>query len=181
MAAIRQSFEASDGTYGSPRIVEDLWEAGWQVSVNTVAKLMADEGLVARPKRHHRKGLTRADKRARRAPDLVGRDFTAPSPNLKWCGDFKQIDTDEGPIYLGSVEDFYSRRLVGFAMSEHYPEAELAKAAIHMAVAVRGGDVAGVIFHTDQGTQYTADAFARACARRCGPRARSSARTRWPR
>ena len=78
-------------------------------------------------------------------------------------GPSKQIDTDEGPIYLGSVEDFYSRRLVGFAMSEHYPEAELAKAAIHMAVAVRGGDVAAVIFHTDQGTQYTADAFARAC------------------
>ena len=53
---------------------------------------MAEEGLVARPKRHHR-GLTRADKRARRAPDLVGRDFNADAPNIKWCGDFKQIDT----------------------------------------------------------------------------------------
>jgi transposase InsO family protein len=114
---------------------------------------MADEGLVARPKRRHR-GLTRADKRARRAPDLVGRDYSALAPTVKWCGDFKQIDTDEGPLYLGSVEDFYSRRLLGFAMSERYPTAELAKAAINMAVAVRGGDVAGVIFHSDQG-QYT--------------------------
>lgn len=163
VSAIRASFDASDGTYGSPRIVEDLWEAGWRVSVNTVAKLMAEEHLVARPKRHHRTGLTRADTRARRAPDLVGRDFSAEAPNLKWCGDFKQIDTDEGPLYLGSVEDLFSRRLLGFAMSEHYPTAELAKAAIHMAVAVRGGDVAGVIFHTDQGCQYTAEAFAEAC------------------
>jgi putative transposase len=163
VAVIRASFEASDGSYGSPRVVEDLWEAGWRVSVNTVAKLMAEEGLVARPKRQHRKGLTRADQRARRAPDLVQRDFSAPAPNVKWCGDFKQIDTNEGPLYLGSVEDLFSRRLVGFAMSEQYPTAELAKAAIHMAVAVRGGDVAGVIFHTDQGTQYSADAFAEAC------------------
>ncbi len=162
VAAVRQVFDDSGGTYGSPRVTEDLWEAGWRVSENTVAKVMAAEGLVARPKRRHR-GLTRSDKRARRAPDLVGRDFSAPAPNLKWCGDFKQIDTDEGPTYLGSVEDLYSRRMLGFAMSEHYPDAELATAAINMAVAVRGGDVAGVIFHTDQGTQYTADAFARAC------------------
>ncbi len=163
-AAIRASFEASDHSYGSPRVVEDLWEDGWQVSVNTAAKLMAEEGLVARPKRRHRKGLTRSDKRARRAPDLMGREFSAPAPNVKWCGDFKQIDTDEGPLFLGSVEDLFSRRLLGFAMSEQYPDAELAKAAIHMAVAVRGGDVAGVIFHSDQGTQYSSDAFAKACA-----------------
>jgi transposase InsO family protein len=164
VSAVRESFEASDGTYGSPRVVEDLREAGWQVSENTVAKVMAEEDLVARPKRR-RRGLTRADQRARRAPDLVQRDFTADAPDQKWCGDFKQIDTDEGPLYLGSVEDLCSRRLLGFAMSETYPTAELATAAIHMAVAVRGGDVAGVIFHTDQGTQYTADAFASACAR----------------
>jgi putative transposase len=163
VAAVRESFAASGGSYGSPRVVEDLWEAGWRVSENTVAKVMSAEGLVARPQRRPRTGLTRTDKRARRAPDLVGRDFSASAPNLKWCGDFKQIDTDDGPLYLGSVEDFYSRRLLGFAMSEHYPDAELAKAAIHMAVAVRGGDVAGVVFHSDQGTQYSADAFARAC------------------
>ncbi len=163
VAAVRESFAASGGSCGSPRVVEDLWEAGWRVSENTVAKVMSAEGLVARPQRRPRTGLTRTDKRARRAPDLVGREFSASAPNLKWCGDFKQIDTDDGPLYLGSVEDFYSRRLLGFAMSEHYPDAELAKAAIHMAVAVRGGDVAGVVFHSDQGTQYSADAFARAC------------------
>jgi hypothetical protein len=126
-------------------VVEDLWAAGWRVSKNTVATIMAEEGLAARPKRRHRKGLTRADQRARRAPDLVGRDFSAPAPNVKWCGDFKQLDTDEGPLFLGSVEDLFSRRLFGFAMSERCLTAELAKAAMHMAVAVRGGDVAGVI------------------------------------
>jgi putative transposase len=126
---VRAGFEASDGSYGSPRVVEDLWAAGWRVSKNTVATIMAEEGLAARPKRRHRKGLTRADQRARRAPDLVGRDFSAPAPNVKWCGDFKQLDTDEGPLFLGSVEDLFSRRLFGFAMSERCLTAELAKAA----------------------------------------------------
>jgi transposase InsO family protein len=162
-AAIEAVFDDTDGTYGSPRVTVELREQGWKVSKNTVAKMMACEGLVARPKKR-RRGLTRPDKGARRAPDLLGRDFSASAPNVKWCGDFKEIDTGEGPLYLASVEDLFSRRLLGFAMSQHYPDAELAKAAIHMAVAIRGGDVTGVIFHTDQGSQYTSDAFAAACA-----------------
>jgi len=110
-----------------------------------------------------KKGLTRPDKRIDTIPDLVQRDFTVSEPDKKWCGDFKQIDTLEGPTYLSSCEDLFSRRLLGFALSDDYPNAELAKAAINMAVATRGGVVAGVIFHTDKGTQYTSDAFATAC------------------
>src|SRR5690606_2622625 len=86
-------------------------------------------------------------------------------PNQRWCGDFKQIDTDEGPTFLASCEDLFSRRMLGFALSDHYPDAALATAAIHMAVATRGGEVAGVVFHSDRGSQYASAAFAQACAK----------------
>lgn len=163
VAAISDAFEASGGTYGSPRVLVDLREAGWRVTKHTVAKTMAAEGLVGRAKRR-RRGLTRPDQRAVSFPDLVRRDFSAPAPNVTWCGDVKQIDTGEGPLYLASVEDLFSRRMLGFAMSEH-PDARLCRDALHMAATIRGGDVAGVIFHSDKGSTYTADRFTRACVK----------------
>jgi putative transposase len=154
-------FCGSEGTYGSPRVWAELRDRGWVVTERTVAEVMAAEGLAGRPKKR-RKHLTRPDKRAVPFPDLVRRDFSAPAPNLKWCGDMTEIPTLEGKLYLASVEDLFSRRLLGFAMSEH-PDAELARDAIRMAVAVRGGSVAGVVFHTDRGSTYTADLFTEAC------------------
>lgn len=158
-AKVKASFDDSGGTYGSPRVLADLREAGEQVSKKTVESSMARQGLVARTKRR-RVNLTRPDKRAVPFPDLIKRDFTATEPNTRWVGDMTEIPTAEGK--LATVEDLFSRRLPGFAMSEH-PDAELATAAIHVAVAVRGGDVTGVIFHTDRGSTYTADAFTSAC------------------
>lgn len=140
-ARVRELFDASKRTYGSPRIHADLVEAGETVSVNTVADSMRRQGLQGRkPKR--RRGLTRQDRNAPKFPDLLHRDFTAPAPNEKWCGDITEIPTDEGKLYLAAVEDLCSRRLVGFAVGEHH-DAELAAGALKMAVAVRGGDVAG--------------------------------------
>lgn len=162
--AVKGFFDASGGTYGSPRILDDLKEAGWRVSKKSVEASMRRQGLQGRPKKR-RRSLTKADIAAAPAPDLLGRDFTAAGPNHKWCGDFKQIDTVEGPTFLATVEDLFSRRLVGFALSDDYPTAQLARDAINMAVAVRGGDVSGVIFHTDRGSQYTAAAFTAACER----------------
>jgi transposase InsO family protein len=83
-------------------------------------------------------------------PGLIGRDFPANAVNRKWYGDGTEIETDEGKLYLASVLDMGSRRVVGFALSEHH-DAELAQAALAMAVAVRGGKeaIAGVIMHTD--------------------------------
>ena len=162
--AVKASFDVSGGnpgTYGSPRVWEDLVEDGWAVSKNTVADSMARQGLYGRkPKR--RKGLTRPDKAAAPIRDLIKRDFNATEINQKWCGDLTEIPTDEGKLYLAIVEDLVSRRLPGFAMGGHH-DAELAKAALYMAAAVRGGDVAGVIFHTDKGGEYTGDVFAKAC------------------
>ena len=163
-AAVAESFRASGGTYGSPRVLADLRAAGWRVSKKTVEASMARQGLQGRRPRR-RRGLTRPDQGARPAPDLLGRDFSAEAADRKWVGDFKQIHTAQGPVFLATVEDLFSRRLLGFALSDCHPTAELAQAAIHMAVAARGGDVAGVIFHTDKGAQYTSGAFTSACRR----------------
>ena len=164
-ARVKKSFDDSGGTYGSPRVLDDLLDDGVRVTKKTVEASMVRQDLQGRKPKGRKKGLTRPDKRAVIIPDLVGRDFSATKPDEKWCGDFKQIDTLEGPTYLSSCEDLFSRRMLGFALSDDYPDAELAKAAINMAVATRGGVVAGVIFHTDKGTQYTSDAFAKACAK----------------
>src|SRR5439155_1184567 len=110
-----------------------------------------------------RRGSTKADKSARKAPDLLRRDFTPrEAPNVAWVGDLTEIPTDEGKLHLASIIDLHSRRIPGFAMGIHH-DAALARAALCMAIAVRGGPVAGVIFHTDQGGEYTGDIFARAC------------------
>ena len=159
--AVKGFFDASDGTYGSPRILVDLREAGWKVSPKTVAASMARQGLVARSNKR-RRGLTRADRLARKAPDRLGRDFTASAPDEKWCGDMTEIGTAEGPLRLATTEDLFSRRMLGFAMGPS-ADAELAKASLLMAAARRGGTVAGVIFYTDQGSTYTADLFRQAC------------------
>jgi transposase InsO family protein len=135
---------------------------GWRVSTNTVAALMAEQGLVARRKRR-RHGTAKPDKSARKAPDLLRRDFSPRAePNVAWVGDLTEIPTDEGKLHLATVEDLHSRRIPGFAMGIHH-DAALARAALCMAIAVRGGSVAGVIFHTDQGGEYTGQLFADAC------------------
>jgi len=163
-AAVKECFEASGGAYGSPRVRARLRRDGLAVSKKSVEASMARLGLQGRPKRR-RRGLTRPDKAAAPAPDLLRRDFTAERPDQKWCGDFKEIPTDEGPVCLASVEDLYSRRMLGYAASERYPTAELAQAALNMAAAARGGDIEGVIFHTDRGSQYTSRDFSEACRR----------------
>nr|WP_308015571.1 IS3 family transposase [Pseudonocardia sp. ICBG1293] len=164
-AAVRAGFDAAERLHGSPRLHADLREAGWKVSEKTVADSMRRQSLVARRIRR-RNGLTRQDKAAPKFPDLLNRDFTAAEPNRRWVGDMTEIPTAAGKLYLATVIDLYSRRLLGAATGLH-PNAELACEAIRMAVAARGGadGIAGVIFHTDRGSTYTAGAFATLCRR----------------
>lgn len=162
-AAVRKSFEASGCSYGSPRVHADLAAEGWRVSVNSVASSMRRLGLVARIKKR-RRSLTRADKRRRRHPDLLGRDFSAGAPNVRWVGDLTEVPTDEGTLYLATVEDLFARAMPGFAIGEHH-DAELACAALQTAVAFRGGIRRGVVFHTDQGSEYNNDAMDGLCGR----------------
>jgi transposase InsO family protein len=161
-AEVARLFGARKGKDGSPRITAALREDGWRVSENTVAALMREQGLAARKKR--RKGGTRPGRGRWRAPDEVKREFAADGINRKWYGDGTEIATGEGKLYLDSVLDMGSRRILGHALGGHH-DAELACGALVMAAAVRGGNVAGVIFHSDQGSEYTAARFRRACER----------------
>ena len=171
--AVKVAFGKARGLHGSPRLHADLRDDGWTVSEKTVADSMRRQGLVAR-RIKRRNGLTRQDKTAPKFSDLLKRDFTADRPNAKWVGDMTEIPTGpdgRGPkLYLATVIDLYSRRLLGAATSLH-PDAELAAAAIKMAVAARGGrdaiwredEAERVIFHTDRGSTYTANAFTQLC------------------
>ena len=164
-AAVADAFARARGLHGSPRLHADLREAGWVVSEKTVADSMRRQGLVARTIRR-RHGLTRQDKTAPKFGDLLRRDFTADAPNRRWVGDMTEIPTAAGKLYLATVIDLYSRRLLGAATGLH-PDAELACSAIEMAVAARGGPehIGGVIFHTDRGSTYTAEKFTALCRR----------------
>jgi putative transposase len=149
---IHKSFVDSWRTYGSPRVVLDLRADGQRVSVNTVAKIMRLECLVARPCRR-RHGLTRQGKRPA-APDLVRRTFNTVAPNVLWTGDLTEIGTGEGTLYLACVLDMFSRNALGHAFSAHH-DADLAVAALQQAAARRGGPADGVIFHTASGAAST--------------------------
>jgi transposase InsO family protein len=162
-AEVRRLFDLHEGNRGSPMLTADLREAGWAVSENTVAGLMREMGLAARPKKK-RRATTRPGKGRWRAPDLIKRDFPARKINQKWYGDGTEFITGEGKLYLASVLDAASRRVLGFSLSEHH-DAELAYGALAVAVAVRGGHVPGVIMHSDQGSEYTAGLFRAACER----------------
>jgi transposase InsO family protein len=162
-AAVAQTFHRRGGRDGSPRITVRLRRAGWRISKNTVAASMAAQHLVARPKRR-RKNTTRPGRGRWRAPDHLRRDFTAPAPNVRWCADGTEIKTGEGTLYLAATSDLFSRRILGYAMGTHH-DAALAVASLQMAVAARGGVVAEVVFHSDQGSEYTAELFRAACRR----------------
>ena len=161
--AVKQSFEASERTYGSPRVYEDLVDDGWTVSKRTVEHSMAAQGLCGRPKRKSH-NLTSPDKAAEPVPDLVNRRFTAPEINAKWCGDLTEIPTDEGKLYLAACSTSDPGACRG-SRSPSTTTPKLATAAIQMATAVRGGNVKGVMFHSDKGSEFTADLFAAACRR----------------
>ena len=162
-AEIARLFAGHEGKYGSPRITADLREAAWRVSENTVAALMREQHLVARQKKK-RRALTRPGKGRWRAPDLVKRDFSAAQINTRWYGDGTEVPTGEGKLYLASVLDMASRRILGFALGEHH-DAQLAYGALAMAVTVRGGQAPGVVSRTDQGSEYTARTVRSACER----------------
>lgn len=168
-AAVKSAFTAARELHGSPRLVHDLRDAGWQISTKTVADSMRRQQLVAR-RIKRRNGLTRQDRTAPKFPDLLKRDFTATEPNCRWVGDITEIPTDHGKLYLATVIDLYSRRLLGAATGLH-PDAQLACDAIKMAAAARGGRAAiwrddeaqRVIFHTDRGSTYTATSLMKLC------------------
>jgi transposase InsO family protein len=156
---IRQAHQRSKGRYGAPRIHAQLRRDGHRHGRKRIARLMRAAGLHGRTPRRFKR-TTIADPAAAARADLVRRDFAvdAAAVNTRWCGDITYIPTWEGWLYLATVIDIASRRIVGFAMAEHL-RTELACDALTNAIAARD-PAPGVIFHADRGCQYTSSDYA---------------------
>jgi transposase InsO family protein len=162
-AEIEAIWECSARTYGAPRVHAWLRRQGYRVARKRVARIMREHGWSGRIGRV-RVRTTRRDKTAAPAPDLVQRNFTPDAPDQLWAGDVTYLRTQQGWLYLATVIDLYSRRVIGWALADHL-RADLVCDALTMAVATRGGRVDGVTFHSDRGCQYTSRQFRRLCAR----------------
>ncbi|MGE4163942.1 MAG: IS3 family transposase [Vicinamibacterales bacterium] len=158
---IREIFAATDGNYGVPRIHRELRDRGITVNIKRVRRLMRRQGLAGRAVRR-RVRTTIGGPDGHPVPDLVGRAFTPGRPDWAWCQDITYIATGEGWLYLASVIDIGSRRLLGYSMADHM-RTELVTDALEMAVAARGGNVAGVIAHADRGSQYGSTGYLDFC------------------
>jgi putative transposase len=154
---IKDIHQQSRQTYGSPRIQAELAENGINCSHKRVARLMRDEALWAKQKRKFKVTTTDSVHNYPVAPNLLNQDFTASRPNEKWVVDITYIPTAEGWLYLAVVLDLYSRRIVGWAMSDSL-ERHLVIAALHMALKMRQPP-SGLLHHSDRGSQYASEAY----------------------
>lgn len=157
LKAIKYSHEASDGTYGSPRVVRDLIDAGFSCSKLRGAA-SESAGIKARHKRRRPPGQLDTPIYAV-APNLLDRQFEATGPNRKWAADFTNVRTGEDWLFVAVVLDLYSRRVVGWSMQPTMT-AQLVMDALLMAIFRRGRPRA-VPHHSDQGSQYTSEDFQR--------------------
>jgi transposase InsO family protein len=156
---IRQAHQASKGRYGAPRIHAELRRRGHRHARKRVARLMRAAGLCGRRPRRSKR-TTIPDPAATARADLIRRDFSvnAAAVNTRWCGDITYIWTWDGWLYLATVLDIASRRVIGFALADHL-RTELVTDALTNAVAARD-PAPGVIFHSDRGCQYTSGDYA---------------------
>ena len=156
---IRRAHETSKGRYGAPRIHAQLRRQGHRHGRKRVARLMRGAGLHGRTPRRFKR-TTMPDPAATARADLVRRNFAvnAAAVNTRWCGDITYMPTWEGWLYLATVIDIASRRVVGFAIAEHL-RTDLVADALTNAIAARD-PAPGVIFHADRGCQYTSGDYA---------------------
>jgi len=157
---MRQIHQASDETYGRPRMREELRAQGQVVNAKRIARLMRAHAIRGVSRRRGFVVTTRRDKSHSKAPDLVQRRFRADGPNALWVADMTYVPTWAGFIYLAIVLDAWSRRVVGWAIGQDMT-AELVLRALNMALQQR--KPSGVIHHSDQGSQYTSLAFGKRC------------------
>ena len=149
---MREIHDEFDGTYGEPRMTAELARRGRPTNHKRVRRLMAKHGLVGVHKPAKvRTTIPAADNPP--MPDLIGRRFAPTAPDVAWVGDITYIRTGEGWLYLASVIDLGSRRLLGYSMASHM-RTELVTDALTMAAATRGGATTGIVFHGDRGCQY---------------------------
>ena len=159
---IRRVHDETTGTYGSPRITEELNDDGVVVSERKVAELMAANGIAGISGREHSTVTTRADRMKAPFPDLLQRNFQPERPDTAWYGDVTYIWVGGMFWYLATVIDASTKELIGWAFADHM-RTELVATALRRAVARRGRVRRGVIFHSDRGSQYTSNEFGRLC------------------
>lgn len=160
LAAIETAHNDLNGNPGVRRMWAHLIAAGWRIGKKRVHRLMQSAGLKGRHPRAW-KVTTVAGEKPVSAPDLIGRNFTAPDTDTAWCGDITYIKTWDGWAYLATVIDLHSRALVGWALDTHM-RTTLVTDALDMAME-RRTPLGPVIFHSDRGTQYTSAEFADYC------------------
>ncbi|WP_458789670.1 IS3 family transposase [Yoonia sp. MH D7] len=151
LAHIRAQHRLSLQSYGRPRMTEELQELGLAVGHRRVGRLMRDNSIKIVKTRKF-KATTDSNHTFNIAPNLLDQDFSADAPNQKWAGDISYIWTSEGWLYLAVILDLYSRRVIGWAVSNRMKR-DLAIRALDMAVALRQPPK-GCIHHTDRGSQY---------------------------
>lgn len=161
-AEIERVFIESRRTYGSHRVWLALCEQGLRTARKRVERLMGERGLQSIRARKRRLGLTQAGQSAYFAPNLLQQDFSATRKNEKWVTDTTYIPTREGWLYLVSVMDLFSRQVVGWAMGEQH-DADLATSALDMAIR-RARPAAGLIVHSDRGSEFANAKFHRRAA-----------------
>ena len=154
---IREEHETSRKTYGSPRIQKVLERKGVLCGKNRVARLMRMHGIAAKKRHKWHPTTTQRKPGVVPAPNWLNQEFTAVAPNRKWVSDFTYIDTAEGWLYLATVLDLFSRKVVGWAMSE-WMDTDLVETAWQMALLGRRPEP-GLLHHSDQGSQYTSAAY----------------------
>lgn len=158
---IRAVHGESGSAYGSPRVTAELRAGGMAVNEKKVARVMRKFSITGIRLRT-RVRTTVPEPAATPVPDLFHRDFTAPEPGRKYMGDITYLPAGDGRfLYLATVLDCFSRRVVGYSIAEHM-RTELVADALRMARDVRGS-LQGALFHSDHGAQYTSKQFAALC------------------
>jgi len=151
IAHIREQFRLSLGSYGRPRMTEELKELGFDVGHRRIGRLMRQNSITVKRNKKF-KATTDSNHRFNIAPNLLNRDFSADRANQKWAGDISYVWTQEGWLYLAVILDLHSRRVIGWAVSNRMKR-DLAIRALNMAIALRR-QPKGCIHHTDRGSQY---------------------------
>ena len=151
LANIREQSRLSLGSYGRPRMTEELKEQGLNVGHRRVGRLMRENGIAVKRNKKF-KATTDSNHKFNIAPNLLARNFHADRPNQKWAGDISYIWTQVGWLYLAVILDLHSRRIIGWAVSNRMKR-DLAIRALTMAINLRQ-PTKGCIHHSDRGSQY---------------------------
>jgi putative transposase len=159
---IAEVHEASRGTYGSPRVHAELVAQGFEVGRNRIERIMREQGILGRCKPRFRR-TTDSNHKLPVANNVLDRVFTADQPDQRWVADITYIWTQQGWLYLAIILDLFSRRVVGWSMADNM-RTELVLDALSAALGSRLPSEAGLVFHSDRGSQYASQSYQDALA-----------------